>query len=136
MKATPYTQPKVSVDCPVSQAERKAIRKIRYGFMAGLAYVLITLLIEYATASFLSQSGFYPTLWRLFCLFILLVLVFGVFFKSRVCALLLLLFFITNTTAHSSWNHPLLPMIILFCLVQSVIGTVQFHKLQNVRSDG
>jgi len=63
-------------------------------------------------------------------------LAFGIYKKSRVCALVMLGYFILSRTVmwpvSPSLTRLLLAIVFLYCYVQGVIGTFRYHRLVNV----
>jgi len=134
MTTNPYQPPQAPVDAETTQAVVPlAIRKkIKNGWVAGLVSSGITCVLILLAISGVNLPGL--NLWSFIDVAIMLGLSFGVFKNSRICAILLLGFFLLNKFLMISQSGTVsgLPLTIVFLwfFAQGVIGTFQYHKLK------
>jgi Ca2+/Na+ antiporter len=112
----------------------RALRKIKTAWVAAIVTGVVTLaatVVSVADTQLGDVSG-----WNFIDVVLIFGLAFGIYKKSRLCALIMLLYFILGKIAMWTVSPSLigLPVTILFlyCFVQGVIGTFQYHSLVNV----
>ena len=109
-----------------------AAKKIKNAWVAGLISVGVT--FAFVLISFAGESVVGVDAWAFIDTAIMLGLSYGVYRKSRACAVLLFAFFIT--TKLIMWgiagNVSGLPVALVFMwfFAQGIMGTFQHHKLQ------
>jgi hypothetical protein len=132
MSTNPYEAPKANLE--LSDAELEVpddiAKKIKNGWMAGLVSVAITLV--FILISLFGTSILGIDAWAFLDVAVMAGLSFGVFKKSRTCAVLLLGFFLLNKVIMwmESGSATGLPLTLIFFwfFIQSVIGTFQYHR--------
>ena len=136
MTTNPFETPKASLDVPATmETANPAIdKKIKSAWVAGLISAGVTLALILISFTGTSIGG--VDAWALIDLFIILGLSYGVFRKSRTCAVLLLLVFVANkllmwATAGNVSGLPL-ALIFIWFFGQGVVGTFQHHKARKV----
>jgi serine/threonine-protein kinase len=118
--------PEVAADVP--EAIRK---KIRNAWMAGLASALVTLLFVLLAVSGTSLLGF--GLAQLVDVALILGLSLGIFKKSRVCAVLMLLYFLYAKFQLLRFDgvgaaNMVTALLFIYFYAGGVIGTYRYHK--------
>jgi serine/threonine-protein kinase len=132
MSTNPYQAPTANVEIsePELEVPVEIAKKIKNGWMAGLITVVITLI--FVLISLFGTSILGIDAWALVDVGVMAGLTFGVFRKSRTCAVLLLGFFVLNKVLMwmESGTATGLPITLIFCwfFVQSVVGTFQYHS--------
>ena len=135
MSDNPYRTPEAALDQPAPQIDipEEITKKIKNCWIAGLISIAITLVFTLIAISGTNILGL--NAWSFIDVAILAALTFGVYKKSRVCATLLLVFFVVNKVIMwmEAGTPSGLPMAIVFFWFfgQGVVGTFQFHKLKN-----
>jgi hypothetical protein len=139
MLDNPYKAPSAPVELqkPV-QEDGAAGRKIRNAWIAGVASAGITLIfIAIALSGGTPIAGI--DAWALVDVAIILGLSYGVYRKSRICAVLLLLFFLVNRIAMWAESGTVsglpLALVFLWFLGQGVVGTFQHHRLERTSAE-
>jgi serine/threonine-protein kinase len=111
----------------------RALRKVKAAWVAAVVTGVVTLaatLVSVIGDQVNDVSG-----WNLIDVVLIFALAFGIYRKSRVCALITLLYYVLGKIA--MWtvgpSPGGLPVTVLFvyCFVQGVIGTFQYHRLLN-----
>jgi hypothetical protein len=132
MSTNPYEAPAANVELsePDVEVPEDIAKKIKNGWMAGLisvAFTLVFVLISVFGTSILGLDA-----WAFIDVAVMAGLSFGVFKKSRTCAILLLAFFLLNKIL--MWMESGIPtglpltLIFLWFFIQSVVGTFQYHQ--------
>jgi hypothetical protein len=110
---------------------RAAARRIAYAWIAGLVSAGFTLLLILISFGGTSIAGI--DAWAFIDVVIILGLSFGTYRKSRVCAILLLAFFLLNKLIQwEGVGNPAgltVAAVLTWCYVLGVIGTFQHHRL-------
>ena len=129
----PYQPPSASLDVPVAEIEPSAetARKIKGAWMAGLVSAGITLL--FVLISLGSGSAIMGiNAWAFVDIGIFLGLAYGVYRRSRTCAVLLFLFFLLEKVAMfaSARSMGSVPIAIIFIYLygRGMVGTFQYHR--------
>lgn len=140
MTSNPFQPPQAVLgdSLPTSVEVPEAIaKKIKNCWMAGVVSIAITLIF-----ALLAMSGSVNPLqidaWIFVDLGFMAVFTFGVYKKSRTCAILLLGLFVMNkalmwTQSGQTSGLPL-ALVFLWLYGQGVVGTFQYHKLLSSRS--
>jgi hypothetical protein len=134
MAENPYKAPNASLEVTTPEKVDQAIaKKIKNAWIAGLISAGITLvLVLVAVLGGISIAG--VDAWAFGDLAIVLALTYGVYRKSRVCAILLFGFFVLNKAVMwgTAGNVSGLPLALVFMWFygQGIVGTFQYHKLQ------
>ena len=108
-----------------------ARRKIKTAWVAGIVSGVITLAVTLLSMSGTRLFGF--NAWSFLDVVLIFGLTFGIYRKSRVCAVVMLVYFVLSKiylwTITPSFIGLLVSLIFLFCYVQGVIGTFRYHRL-------
>jgi hypothetical protein len=126
-----------SVSTQYRSAIDKALKNIKYGYLAGLFSGGVTLalfisIIANPTAS--RQFGVYS--WLIFLdVVVILGLSYGIYLKNHACAVFLMCYFLIGKAIqiHTGTFPPLsapLATLLIFCYYRSMIGTSEYHRLQ------
>lgn len=135
MPNNPYSPPKATLEqsAPPIDIPEGIAKKIKNCWMAGLISVCITVVFTLIALSGTNVIGL--DAWSFIDAIIMAGLTFGVYKKSRVCAVLLLTFFALNKVI--MWSQTgnisglLLALVFFWFFGQGVVGTFQFHKVKN-----
>jgi hypothetical protein len=137
MLHNPYESPKAVLEqnAPATEVPDAVMKKIRNCWVAGLISVGLTFVFTLLALSGVDVLGL--DAWAFVDIAIMLGLAFGVYKKSRVCAVLLLAFFLLNkaimwSEAGSPKGWPL-TLVFLWFFAQGIVGTVQFHRAKGRR---
>ncbi len=111
----------------------KAEKAIRNAYIAGIVSGVITLLVTLAAVGGVSIMGF--DLWNLLDVFLIFGLTYGIYRKSRVCAITMLVYFVGNRLLFFSelgLSAGGLFGAILFgyFFFQGIRGTLVYHSLK------
>jgi serine/threonine-protein kinase len=131
MSTNPYQPPAANVDLvePPLEVPEEIAKKIKSAWIAGLVSVALTLIFVVISLAGTSVMGI--DAWALLDAAVVAGLAFGVFRKSRTCAILLLAFFLLNkivmwVDAGSAAGLPM-TLVFLWFYFQGIVGTFQFH---------
>lgn len=122
---------------PATSTPDKILKKIVQGWIAGLFLSVITLVLTFPSIlRTLKGSSF--SAWGLFDVALILGLSFGIYKKSRTCAVLLLLYFAASKILImvEEGKPTELGMVLIFGYLfwQGVSGTFSYHKfLKNIQ---
>jgi hypothetical protein len=128
----PYQAPQGPVGPSPNEAyvPEDVMKKIKNACGVGLFSGGITLLLALIAISGTSVMGF--TGWELIDAGIILGLTFGLYRKSRVCAVLLFVFFVGNRILMLASGGPMSGLIVAavfaYALAQGILGTFEYHK--------
>lgn len=127
----PYTAPKSNVALPTLEPAVPAaiLKKIKNAWVAGIVSGCITLAVTLLAIFGTSLLGF--SAWELFDVALIFGLTFGIFKKSRTCAVLMLTYFVCSKILMMVSGHMNgLPMAVVFIYFyfQGVLGTFAYHK--------
>lgn len=134
MVENPYKAPNAPLEARKPEKADLAIaKKIKNAWMAGLVSAGITLVyILIAVIGGTVIAGI--DAWAFIDIAIILGLTYGVYRKSRVCAILVLVFFVVNKVVMWSSAGTLsgvpLALVFMWFFGQGIVGTIQYHKLQ------
>jgi hypothetical protein len=128
-----YAPPEAEVASPppAEPAVPDAIlRKIRNAWVAGLISSGVTLVFVLIAISGTSIAGF--TAWEFADVALMLGLSFGLYRKSRTCAVLMLAYFVISKAllfqATGRASGMLLALVFLYYYAQGVVGTFAYHR--------
>ncbi len=134
MQTNPYTAP--STDLVLEQPDEvippEVLKKIKsawvVGIISGCINLVVTLLAMYGVA----VLGF--NVWNLLDAALIFSLAFGIYKKSRSCAVLMLVYFVGSKIIifadTGEFSGPFLSIVFIYFYIQGVIGTFTYHKLQ------
>ncbi|WP_432727239.1 hypothetical protein [Variovorax sp. W6] len=109
------------------------LRKIRNAWIAGLVSAAVTLvfvLIAVAGTSLIGMSAY-----QLLDVVLILGLAFGIYKKSRICAVLMLAYFVWAKVVlirlgHANGTGLVMAAVFFYFYLQGVIGTFAYHRYQ------
>lgn len=133
MDENPYCAPHADLDGPTrAVAVPPAIaRQIRQAWIAGLVSTAITLALTVAALAGKPLLGF--SAWQLLDVGLLLGLSFGIYRRSRACAIGMLVYFIiSKLMIFSAGFHAsalLISLIFFYYYAMGIVGTVAWHRL-------
>ena|SRR5688572_24584629 len=128
----PYAAPLASVGETVDPAIPDEVRKqIKYAWVAASISGLLTLVFALVAISGTSIFGY--TAWELVDAALVFGLAFGIYKKSRICAVVTFAYFIAAKiymmVEAGQPNGIVLAMVFAFFYYQGVIGTFAYHKI-------
>ena len=133
-----YAAPRANLDRPVTQAEIPAdiLKKIKYAVGAGLVTGAFTLVITLIAISGNSLLGF--SAWSMIDVVLVFGLTFGIFKKSRTCAILMLIYYVLSkiylmveSGNPSGW---IMSLAFGYLCLMGVFGTFDYHSLQRAHA--
>lgn len=112
---------------------RKINRAIKNGWQAGIVFFVLTLCL------FVYQWIVFKTpLWDLIDVVIYLLLSYGIYRRSRTCAILMLLLYILSQAiapklyyignVKTEYHFNILLIVLIVCFSYGVVGTIEFHR--------
>ncbi|MDH1262063.1 hypothetical protein [Pseudomonas sp. GD03944] len=140
MSANPYQAPEADLARPEVQVEipDKIARKIKHCWVAGVISSSATLFLIARLLSSGATSANGIDEWALIDVAIMLGLCFGVYKKSRACAILMVLFFTIGKLSMLADGASLIALpialVFLWFFAQGVVGTFQFHRWKRAAS--
>jgi hypothetical protein len=133
MPENPYAPPRADVDIPAAEpvVAPDILKKIRSAWIAGLVSAGLTLVFTLLAVSGTHLVAGFGT-WHLVDVGLLLGLSFGIYKKSRVCATLLLVYFVVSKVLMVSetgkFDGVVMALILFYYHVQGVLGTFAYHR--------
>jgi serine/threonine-protein kinase len=128
----PYSPPTVDVATvePIPEVPPAILKKIKSAWMAGIVSGCMTLLITLLAASGTKVLGF--DAWNFVDVALIAGLTFGIYRKSRVCAVLMLIYFAISKIMIALDGGKAsgigLSLVFLYFYAQGVVGTFAYHK--------
>jgi serine/threonine-protein kinase len=134
VSVNPYAPPKAAVGvpeaAPADSVPLEILKKIKHAWVAGLVSGAITLLVTLLAVSGFKVLGF--DAWEFLDVALILGLTYGIYRKSRVCALLMFLYFLASKilmfVQSGKPNGIVMGIIFLYYFGQGVAGTFAYHK--------
>jgi serine/threonine-protein kinase len=134
MSANRYAPPKSEVEVPEEDLSEsvpdEVLKKIKHAWTAGLISAALTLLMTLLAIFGIKMLGF--DAWMLLDVALILGLTYGIYRKSRVCAVLMLVYFIISKillfAQTGKPNGIVMAVIFLYYYAQGVAGTFAYHK--------
>lgn len=133
MSSNPYLAPEAPLDDarPTMQVPDAILKKIRNGWIAGLVSGVLTLVVTLLAMS--GQKILFFNAWSLVDVALIFGLSFGIYRKSRVCAILMLVYFVGSkifiyAQAGFSGGGLIMPIIFCYCFFLGVQGTFLYHR--------
>ena len=132
MDSNPYKAPTVKIDAEEWELETppKIAMKIKGAWITGLVSAGITLL--FVGFAMMGKSMLGVDAWALIDVALMAGLSYGVYRKSRTCAILLLALFALNKVLMYMESRAvsglLLTVLFFYFFIQGVVGTFQFHR--------
>nr|MBI3611908.1 hypothetical protein [Nitrospirota bacterium] len=133
MEQNPYQGPAAVVSDPVdtTAVPESVLRDIRNGWIAAVISGATTLIF---TAIAMSGTSVYSfTVWELIDVALVFGLAYGIYRQSRVCAILLLFYFVQAKiyllmTGALASSTPIV-LVFLYFFVRAALGTFRYHKI-------
>lgn len=129
----PYMPPAADVTIERAAPEvPEAIQKqIRHAWIAGTISGTVTLLITLLALSGTKAAGF--NAWNFIDVVLIFGLAFGIYKKSRACAVSMLIYFVISkiliALESGSISGSVLAIIFIYYYAQGIAGTFAYHKL-------
>lgn len=128
----PYAAPTAAVAEPVTAIPPDIARKIKSAWVAGCISGAVTLAVTLLAMAGTQALGF--TAWSLLDVALIFGLTFGIYKQSRVCAVLMLAYFVlSKIILMMEAGKPsglLVALIFGYFYVQGILGTFAFHKFK------
>ena len=134
MSRNPYAPPEADVaDVDAPSVPKQVLRDIRNAWIAGLISGSLTLVYTLTAVSGTSVAGY--TAWQAFDAALAFGLTFGIFVKSRVCAVLMLVYFVASKlvviwyAGIEGGRGVIIMLLFLFYFAMGIRGTFAYHRL-------
>lgn len=133
MSDNPYTAPSSSVDMPKVEVSIPAdvLKQIKQAWIAGVISGAITLGVTLLAIFGKSILGFGP--WELLDVALVFGLAFGIYKKSRTCAVLMLVYFIAAKILimmeTGKLHGSIMSLVFIYFYWQGISGTFAYHRL-------
>jgi serine/threonine-protein kinase len=129
-----YATPKANLELPPEaspEIPEDVLKRIKHGWVAGLVSIAITTLFTVLALAGANPLGL--DAWAFVDVVIMLGLVYGMYRKSRVCAVLIFLFFALNKiimwTESGSVSGLPLAVVFFWYYGQAIRGTFAYHRI-------
>lgn len=132
MHTNPYSPPVADVDLEPNKIEvpELILKRIRNAWITGIVSGTMTLLFTLIAMYGTNLLGF--SVWNLSDVVLIFGLTFGIYKKSRTCAVVMLAYFLLSKiiiiSQTGSFNGSLLAIVFIYYYVYGVIGTFAYHK--------
>jgi len=131
MRAEPSTSGSGASDIPSTAAPADVLKKIRNAWIAGLITASVTLLVTLlAVFGVVQLFGF--DAWEFVDVVLILGLTYGIYRKSRVCAVFMVIYFVASKIMlfmqTGKPNGIVVTLIFLYYYCQGVAGTFAYHR--------
>lgn len=140
MDQSPYTAPESILETESStEVSKKILQKIKNAWIAGIISITITLVLVFISLSGTDISGIGLDYTAFVDITLMVIFTFGIYKKSRTCAILMLLLFAANKIIiwidTGSLNGLPLAAVFLWFYTQGVIGTFQYQNFLKARPE-
>jgi hypothetical protein len=138
MSNNPYAPPAAPVAdiAPTTVVPAEVLKKIRNAWVAGAISTTVTLVITTLAVAGTRLLGF--TGWEFFDVALLAGLTFGIYKRSRACAMVMVAYFVISKVllirSTGQANGLVLGAVFLYFYIQGAIGTFAFHRALKGRS--
>jgi hypothetical protein len=126
----PYAAPEAHLDDLPADVPEKILKQIKSGWIAALISAGFTLVVTLLAVMGTEVLGF--TLWSLFDVGLILGLAFGIYKKSRTCAVLMLVYFIASKimifSQTSQISGIVVALIFAYYYWNAIVGTFAYHQ--------
>lgn len=132
MQTNPYTPPVADVDLEPNKIEVpvEILKRIRNAWVTGIISGSITLIFTLIAMNGDQLMGF--SVWNLSDVVLIFGLTFGIYKKSRTCAVVMLAYFLLSKiiiiSQTGSFNGSLLAIVFIYYYSYGIIGTFAYHK--------
>ena len=133
MSSNPYSPPTstLTIEQPIIDVPPTTLKKIKGAWVAGLISGCITLLVTMLAISGTSILGF--DAWNFMDVALVFGLTYGIYKKSRVCAVLMLAYFVASKIFMAIEGCPrggiILSLVFAYYFAQGISGTFAYHRL-------
>ena len=125
-----YAAPQTDLTPPDIAVPDDILKKIKTGWVVALISAALTLVLTGIAINGTSVMGF--TAWNGVDALIALALAFGIYKKSRVCAVIMLVYFMAAKLIMISqtgrFDGIVMAVVFLVCYFQAVMGTFAYHR--------
>lgn len=128
----PYAPPVARIDdvAPLADVPPPILKKIRQAWIAGTVSTTLTLVFTVLALAGTSLLGF--TGWDIVDVLVMAALTFGIYKRSRACAVAMLIYFILSKallfSATGKINGIFMALIFFYYYVRGVAGTFAYRK--------
>ena len=132
MQTNPYSPPVADVDLEPNKIEVpvEILKRIRNAWVTGSISGSITLIFTLIAMNGDQLMGF--SVWNLSDVVLIFGLTFGIYKKSRTCAIVMLAYFLLSKiiiiSQTGSFNGSLLAIVFIYYYSYGIIGTFAYHK--------
>ena len=132
MQSNPYSPPSAEVHLEPNKIEvpELILKRIKNAWITGIISGSITLIFTLIAMNGNQLMGF--SVWNLSDVVLIFGLTFGIYKKSRTCAVVMLAYFLISKfiiiSQTGSFNGSLLAIVFIYYYVYGVIGTFAYHK--------
>lgn len=132
MQTNPYSPPSADVQLEPRNIDvpEEILKRIKNAWITGIISGTITLIFTLIAMNGNQLMGF--SIWNLSDVVLIFGLTFGIYKKSRACALAMLAYFILSKiiiiAQTGSYNGGILAIVFIYYYVYGVIGTFAYHK--------
>lgn len=128
----PYAAPSADVSTAPAAVPVEVAKKIRNGWVAACISGTLTLVVTLIAMSGTAILSF--SAWSLIDVAVIFGLAFGIYRKSRTCAVLMLVFFVASKifmmVQSGKPSGLLLAIVFFYYFWQAVMGTFAYHRLK------
>jgi len=134
MSANPYAPPKANVEDAVDfEAPPDVLKKIRNAAVAGAISGGLTLLLTVLTLGNVHLVSFINA-WQFIDVALIAGLAYGIYRKSRACAVILFLYFVASkimiVASTGKASGLVLALVFFYYYALGIQGTFEYHKLR------
>jgi lysylphosphatidylglycerol synthetase-like protein (DUF2156 family) len=126
----PYAAPTADLTAPVEKVRADVFKRIKNAWVAALIYAGITLVVTLMAV--LRTAPMFFSAWELIDVVLILGLAFGIYKKSRSCAVLMFVYFVVSSilglVEPGGGSSFLLLLVFGYFYWQGVSGTFAYHK--------
>ncbi|SRR5712692_487560 len=140
MTSNPYSPPKANVQSSEREPTipMEVLKKIRNAWIAGVISGCLTLVVTLVAMGGTSILGY--SAWELVDVALVFGLTFGIYKKSRTCAILMLVYFayskfILLVENPGKTSGIVMAVIFIYFYALGVVGTFQYHKLARAHAN-
>jgi hypothetical protein len=132
MHTNPYSPPVADVDLEPNKIEvpELILKRIKNAWITGIVSGTMTLLFTLIAMYGTNLLGF--SVWNLSDVVLIFGLTFGIYKKSRTCAVVMLAYFLLSKiiiiSQTGSFNGSLLAIVFIYYYSYGIIGTFAYHK--------
>lgn len=124
-----YAAPTSKTDMPAREVPEDILKKIKNGWIAGIVSGVLTLAVT--LYAIYGQPLPDISIWNLADVVLIFGLAFGMYKKSRICAVLMLVYFVWSKIEQMTGPNPskgiILAIIFVVFYWQAVVGTFKYH---------